>query len=102
VLGAVGCAVIDVSALGAVGCTAVVVSYLAVGLAAVVSYPLVAVLSPRSGAAPISSSDRLWHAAKVAAAARIQRVFMSSLLVATEPCPHWASSPIVRPLRACR
>jgi hypothetical protein len=33
--------------------------------------------SPRSGAAPVSSA-RLWQAAKVAAAARIQRVFMIS------------------------
>jgi hypothetical protein len=44
----------------------------------VVSYPLFTeVESPRSGAAPVSS-ERLWQAAKVAAAARIQRVFMFS------------------------
>jgi hypothetical protein len=45
--------------------------------AAVVSYDgVVIVVSPRSGAAPVSSFGRLWQAAKVAAAARIQRVFM--------------------------
>src|SRR6185295_16508677 len=38
---------------------------------------LTAAVSPRSGAAPVSSA-RLWQAAKVAAAARIQRVFMIS------------------------
>jgi hypothetical protein len=37
---------------------------------------VVIVVSPRSGAAPVSSFGRLWQAAKVAAAARIQRVFM--------------------------
>jgi hypothetical protein len=48
-------------------------------VACVVSYPLFTeAVSPRSGAAPVSSEDRLWQAAKVAAAARIQRVFMFS------------------------
>jgi hypothetical protein len=35
-----------------------------------------AVVSPRSGAAPTSSSDRLWQAASEAAAASIQRYLM--------------------------
>jgi hypothetical protein len=71
-------------------------------LFAVVSYPVfdgvTAVVSPRFGAAPVSS-DRLWHAAKVAAAARIQSVFISSLLVATESCPRGLVAD-VRQLRA--
>jgi hypothetical protein len=50
------------------------------------------VLSPRSGAAPVSS-DRLWQAAKVAAAARIQRVFMISPS-SDRALPAGASSPM--------
>ena len=55
---------------------------------------------PRSGAAPVSSA-RLWQAAKVAAAARIQRVFMSSLLVATGALPARGVVADIRQLRAC-
>jgi len=56
----------------------VVVSFFTAPVLAVVSYPLfTAVVSLFSGAAPVSS-ERLWQAAKVAAAARIQRVFMIS------------------------
>jgi hypothetical protein len=54
------------------------VSFFTAPVLAVVSYPLfTAVVSLFSGAAPVSS-ERLWQAAKVAAAARIQRVFMIS------------------------
>ncbi len=70
---------IEVSVAAPDGAVVLVVSYLpADGLAGidVVSEPLVMVLSPRSGAAPVSSAPRLWHAANVAAAARIQRVFI--------------------------
>ncbi len=71
---------IEVSLAEPDGAVVLVVSYLpADGLAGidVVSEPLVMVLSPpRSGAAPVSSAPRLWHAANVAAAARIQRVFI--------------------------
>src|SRR5437773_2271618 len=55
---------------------------------------------PRLGGAA-GSSDRLWHAAKVAAAARIQSVFISSLLVAAESCPRGLVAD-VRQLRALR
>jgi hypothetical protein len=67
---------------GATGATAVSlgVGTIAVSLGCAVT-PAVsvvtAVVSPRSGAAPTSSSDRLWQAARVATAAKIQRVFMS-------------------------
>jgi hypothetical protein len=78
-----GCAAPVVSADGVltlvVSCDGIVlvVSYVGV-VGAVVSRDGVAVIvvSPRSGAAPVSSFGRLWQAAKVAAAARIQRVFM--------------------------
>lgn len=63
--------------LGA-GAGAMVVSLGCAVVSMVVVVSLVtAVVSPRSGAAPTSSSDRLWQAARVAAAAKIQRVFMS-------------------------
>ena len=90
--------VIDVSAgAGVVG--AAVVS---TGAAMVVSAGWVtAVVSPRSGAAPVSSSDLLWHAARVAAAARIQRVFICSLLVATNALPAKGFVADVRQPRAC-
>jgi hypothetical protein len=78
-----GCVVLVVSYDGvvvlAVSCDGIVlvVSYDGVAVAAVSCDGVaVIVVSPRSGAAPVSSFGRLWQAAKVAAAARIQRVFM--------------------------
>src|SRR5262245_1261491 len=58
---------------------------------------LTAVVS-RSGAAPVSSA-RLWQAAKVAAAARIQRVFMISPSGDRSPA-RWGVVADVRQLRA--
>jgi hypothetical protein len=66
-----GCAAV-VSVVGAGVCPIV----LSVGAAWVVS-AATAVVSPRSGAAPTSSSDRLWHAANEAAAASIRRYLMN-------------------------
>jgi hypothetical protein len=68
----------------------------------VVSYPLFTdAESPRSGAAPVSSDDRLWQAAKVAAAARIQSVFMFSPSGDPSPARRGPSSPMFVSLRAC-
>jgi len=80
VVGAVGAAVVSYPVLAFDG-------FIVVSLFMVVSV-FTMVVSPRFGAAPVSSL-RLWHAAKVAAAARIQRVFISSLLVATRALPAW-------------
>jgi hypothetical protein len=66
-----GCAAV-VSVVGAGVCPIV----LSLGIAWVVS-AATAVVSPRSGAAPTSSSDRLWHAANEAAAASIKRYLMN-------------------------
>ena len=66
---------IEVS-LGVVGAIVVSAGWFVMVL---VSAPVVtAVVSPRSGAAPISSSPR-WQAASVAAAASIQIIFMWTL-----------------------
>jgi hypothetical protein len=78
-----------VVSVGVVGAALVVVSVGVVGVIAVsagcavlvVSNPPVvvsfvtAVVSPRSGAAPMSSSPLLWQAASDAAAASIQSIF---------------------------
>jgi hypothetical protein len=51
-----------------------------------VSAATAAVVSPRSGAAPTSSEDRLWHAAREAAAANVKRYLMDCSS-AKGPCP---------------
>ena len=52
-----------------------------------------AVVSPRSGAAPVSS-DLLWQAAKVAAAASIQIIFMVFAPRSDRYPPAWALSSV--------
>jgi hypothetical protein len=58
------------------------------------------VVSPRSGAAPTSSSDRLWQAAREAAAASINRYLMKLLLERRDPARLRVSFTVVRVPRA--
>jgi hypothetical protein len=67
---------------------------------AVVSVAVTAVVSPRSGAAPTSSSGRLWQAASDAAAASIKKYLISVLLGPRDPARLRVSAAVVDVPRA--
>jgi hypothetical protein len=76
VVGVVGTVVVSVRIELVSGVVGVVGAIVVSALIPVSAGVWTVVVSPRAGAAPVSSSARLWQAASVAAAARIQIAFI--------------------------